>query len=38
VLKTDQESQSYHTSDVLVVPQGNNFALLLTVGYQFPIR
>jgi len=38
VLKTDSESQSYHTSDVLMVPQGNNFALLLTVGYQFPVR
>lgn len=38
VLKTDQESSSYHTSDVLVVPQGNNFALLLTIGYQFPVR
>jgi len=38
VLKTDQESHSYQTSDVLVVPQGNNFAILLTVGYQFPIR
>ncbi len=38
VLKTDTESTSYHTSNVLVVPQGNNFALLLTVGYQFPIR
>jgi len=38
VLKTDQESSNYHTSNVLVVPQGNNFALLLTVGYQFPVR
>ncbi len=38
VLKTDSESTSYHTSDVLVVPQGNNFALMLTVGYQFPVR
>lgn len=37
-LKTDQESRSYRTSDVLVVPQGNNFALLLTVGYQLPVR
>ena len=25
-------------SSVKVVPQGNNFALLLTVGYQFPVR
>lgn len=38
VLKTDPESSSYHANEVLVVPQGNNFALLLTVGYQFPIR
>ncbi|MBQ0160563.1 MAG: PorT family protein [Bacteroidales bacterium] len=38
-LETSQSQSNGNTiNKVKVVPQGNNFALLLTIGYQFPIR